>query len=99
MDLNLFKISETNLENPKLRLGSGQFGRVFESTYKGKQVVYKIMKHAIDPFFFYTEIKILNMLHHKSIPKLIGYVDTPSKLIIIMEKAHGITLNHLILVL
>lgn len=98
MSIENLRLDENELEPPQLRLGSGKFGRVFESKYKGRIVVYKFMKHAIDEYFFYNEIRLLHKLRHESIPLLHAYVYTPQKMIIIMEKAHGITLYNMICV-
>lgn len=81
----------------QLKLGSGNFARVFEVVYQKRRVVCKIMKHAIDPLLFYNEIYILHLLQNcVSIPKLIGFVESEFRLMILMEKIPGITLQDMI---
>lgn len=90
----------SDLELPKYKLGSGEFGRVFEAVHEGKPVVYKIMKHAIhNHLIFENELNILSSLRDMSnIPKLYGYARCEERnlLYIVMEKAPGMTLYHYI---
>lgn len=84
------EIEYTSLNN----LGSGTFGRVFESTLNGQTVVYKIMKHAIHSSIFFNEIDIMKRLSHRNILQLIGssVCEANKFMCIIMEKATGIDL-------
>jgi len=82
------------LSPPTYRLGSGEFGRVFESQYEGKKVVMKIMKHAISTEIFLNEIDILKHLEHPNIPRFIGFSIKKDRdfRCIVYEKAEGIDL-------
>lgn len=91
-DLRWNKIDEKEIATPRHRLGSGRFGRVFDSTYKDMPVAIKFMKHAINPVFFYNEMDILKDLQHENIPVFYGFVQTDTKLGIIMQKVDGISL-------
>jgi len=59
---------------------------VFDSVYQNRPVVYKLMKHAMDSGVFMKEIEILH-----NIPTFLGYSIQHHRMIIIMEKAEGIT--------
>lgn len=91
------EVSYNNLSKPKNRLGNGQFGRVFESEFESKAVVYKIMKHAIHSSIFFNEIKIMKELSHPNIPKLLGFCKENNFMCLIIEKISGIDLFHYIL--
>jgi len=89
------EISMSDLEPPQYKLGSGEFGRVFEATFRGKPVVYKIMKHAIHNSVHENELKILYSLRDvPHVPRVYGFARCPERdiLYLIMEKAPGITL-------
>jgi calcium/calmodulin-dependent protein kinase I len=93
MEINYFELSA-----PGNRLGSGEFGRVFESTFHDRPVVYKIMKHAIHSSIFFNEIYIMKQLSHIHIPQLIGYSICKKEnfMCLIIEKTSGIDLLHMI---
>lgn len=80
------------------RIGSGQFGRVYEGQYKKHSVVFKIMKHAIHTSIFFNEVKILHSISHPNIPRLYGYsiCEEENIFCIIMERARGLDLFHCI---
>jgi len=82
---------------PGRRLGSGNFGRIFEGRYKNRPVAYKIMKHAIHSSIFFNEISILKSLDHECICSLYGYVRHENLMILVLEKIHGISLYHYLL--
>lgn len=88
------EIRYNQLCKPGSRLGSGEFGRIFESTYNGRKVVLKILKHAIHSSIFYNEIEIMRQLDHENIPQLIGYCKEESFMCLIIEKALGMDLLH-----
>lgn len=92
------EIRVTDLEPPRYKLGSGEFGRVFEAVYQGKPVVYKVMKHAIhNSTVFENELHILYSLKNvPNVPTVYGFARCMEQnlLYIIMEKAPGITLYH-----
>lgn len=90
------EITYNQLCKPGSRLGSGEFGRIFESIHNGQKVVLKIMKHAIHSSIFYNEIEIMRQLDHENIPKLIGYCKENSFMCIIIEKALGMDLYYYI---
>lgn len=91
------QIKEKDLSTSSNYLGSGKFGRVFASKYKDKDVVYKIMKHGISIKMFINELTILHSIQNNpGIVELYGYTISPTKMIIIMEHAKGITLTDLI---
>lgn len=92
VELKMWQIHEDMLAVPKHRLGSGRFGRVFETTYKDIPVALKMMKHGVDPYFFYNEIYILSLFKHSNIPSLYGYILTDLKMGIVMERIDGISL-------
>ena len=91
---NCMEIDYADLNKPGNRLGSGAFGRVFESTLNGQTVAYKIMKHAIHSSIFVNEINIMKRLSHPNILQLIGYsvCEAEKFMCIIMERAVGIDL-------
>lgn len=91
-DMEEWSVDDNLISRPRLQLGSGKFGRVFEATYNNTVVALKVMKHAIDPIFFYNEIRMLNMINNDHIPKFYGYVHTDRKMAILMEKVKGISL-------
>lgn len=88
------EIEYENLPKPGNRIGSGAFGRIFESSMGNKKVVYKIMKHAVHSSIFYNEIKIMNRLKHPNIVNIIGYTISKKNnlMCIVMDKAIGIDL-------
>lgn len=86
------RLNAHEIDKPSRRIGSGCFGRVFETTFRGKPVAIKLMKHAIDPVFFVNEVDILKNLHHENIPRLYGFLESETKLGIVMQKAIGISL-------
>ena len=90
------QIDVTELEPPRYKLGSGEFGRVFDALFHGKPVVYKIMKHAIhNKVLFENELQILYSLKNMpNVPLVYGFARCKERNIfyIIMEKAPGITL-------
>lgn len=91
------RIKETELSSSTTYIGSGKFGRVFASRYNDKNVVYKIMKHGIGIKMFLNELTIMNSLQgHNGIIGLYGYTLSPSKMIIVLEQAKGITLQDFI---
>jgi len=69
--------------------GSGEFGRVFEDSYDGKDVTYKIMKHGVPASMFLNEIRIMDALQgHEGITDLIGYSFRENdSFVIVMERA------------
>lgn len=70
------------------RLGSGQFGDVFEGTYKGEKVAIKTMKgenSESDAQEFLAEADVMTRMTHKNLVKLIG-VSTQSKPIMIVSE-------------
>jgi len=98
-DLSRIYIPFYELSEPVCRLGSGQFGRVYEGQHHGRTVVYKMMKHAtVHRSMFLNEVRVLHSLRHPSIPSLIGFSISPPQHIfcIVMEKANGLTLHHCI---
>lgn len=78
------------------RLGSGQFGRVFEGLYKNDVVVFKLMKHGVSQSIFENEVNILRHISHPNIPTFYGYSICNRRHIycILMEKAVGVHLFH-----
>jgi serine/threonine protein kinase len=78
------------------RLGSGQFGRVFEGVYKNELIVFKLMKHGVSQSIFENEVHILRQVSHPNIPKIYGYSICHQRHIycILMEKAVGVHLFH-----
>lgn len=90
------EIALKDLPAPGNRLGSGEFGRVFESKYNNQEVIYKIMKHAIHSSIFYNEIRIMNTLSHPNIPRLFGYCKDANFMCLVMEKVNCIDLFHYI---
>lgn len=82
--------------HPINRLGSGNFGRVFDGKLNHKHVVFKMLKHAIHTSVFWNEIKIMKMMDHPNIPRLIGFCKDENFMCIVMEKCLGIDLLHLI---
>lgn len=91
-NLQKWHVEEKKISVPKHRLGSGRFGRVFETTFHELPVALKMMKHGIDPVFFFNEIHILSLLKNDHIPILYGYIHTELKMGILMEKVDGISL-------
>lgn len=91
-DLEQWHVEETQISVPTHRLGSGRFGRVFETTYQGYPIALKMMKHGIDSVFFFNEIRMLTLLKHDNIPILYGYIHTDFKMGILMERVQGISL-------
>ena len=89
-------IQKYNLNKPLHRLGSGNFGRVFEAVYNNDRVVYKIMKHAVHSSIFDNEVSILKNLHHPCIPKYYRHFKYDNIQLIIMEKSPGIELYNMI---
>lgn len=85
-------IQENNLNRPLHRLGSGNFGRVFEAIYDNQRVVYKIMKHAVPSSLFHNEVNILKKLNHPCIPKYYKHCEYDNIQLIIMEKSPGMEL-------
>jgi len=86
------RISFDRLKDHGNRLGSGRFGRVFEAKLDGERIVYKVMKHAVHSSIFMNEIRIMTMLSHANITRLIGYCIEDNFMCILMEQARGIDL-------
>lgn len=69
------------------RLGSGQFGDVFEGTYKGERVAIKTMKAGgadSETQEFLAEADVMTQMKHKNLVKLIG-VSTKNPIMIVSE--------------
>lgn len=96
MSIEDWRVPEESVGPPIHRLGSGCFGRVFEAAYGDRTVAFKIMKHAIDPVFFFNEIYILSMMSHAHVPAFYGYVHSEKKSAILLEKVDGVSLTDLL---
>lgn len=70
------------------RLGSGQFGDVFEGTYKGEQVAIKTMKSGNsedDTQEFLGEAHVMTKMIHPNLVKLIGVSTQSTPIMIVSE--------------
>ena len=84
-----------DLGPPRYKLGSGEFGRVFESDYRGHPVVCKMMKHAVHASVFENELDVLHSLQGvPNIPRTYGYARCPDRhtLALVMQRAPGVSL-------
>jgi len=71
------------------RLGSGQFGDVFEGTFGKKKVAIKTLKpvdgRESDTEEFLAEAHLMTQLEHKNLVKLLGVVTTSNPVMMICE--------------
>jgi len=92
-----WEIEGKQLEKQNL-LGSGQFGEVFEGTFRGEQVAIKTLKDssaaAVDEFL--AEAQVMIEMKHKNIVRFIGVATKTEPIMIISEfMAKGCLLDYL----
>lgn len=81
-----WEIESKNLKREQL-LGSGQFGEVFEGTYKGTKVAIKTLKEATDDAIqeFLAEADVMTKMKHKNLVLLIGVSTNSDPVMIVSE--------------